>query len=360
MNYWFVISFAPYKILKNKGKSMNLISEILKYKNLSIIGNYKNVGKTTTLNYIIEKCRHQDITLGLTSIGVDGEGIDVVTKTTKPRIYVSKNTLVATASSLALGSDITKEIIEVTNISTPLGNIVIFKALSDGYIELAGPSINSQIKYICEKLKSFGADLSIVDGALSRKTLGSPAITEATVFCSGAIIDKNVNKAIDKIAYEANILNLDNINDNNLDKVYKEIKNNKVTLINKDYSYKKLNISTTLDSSKEIIDNIEDNTKYLAINGIVTNNLINDFMKSGNKYKSMTILVEDSTKIFLDKETYDKFIKLKGNLKSINKVNLIGISINPTSIEGYSFDEDYFINNIQNKTNTKVFNVMSI
>ena len=50
----------------------NIINDIAKYKSISIIGNYKNVGKTTTLNYIIDGAR-DNIVLGLTSIGVDGE-----------------------------------------------------------------------------------------------------------------------------------------------------------------------------------------------------------------------------------------------------------------------------------------------
>lgn len=338
---------------------MNKLREIFKYKSMSIIGNYKNVGKTTTLNYILKECISENIILGLTSIGVDGEGVDVITNTYKPRIYVNRNTIIATASSLVLGSDITKEILELTNITTPLGNIVIFKSLSDGYIELAGPSINTQIKYVCDRLNYYGADLSIVDGALSRKTLGSPSITESTIFCSGAVINKDINKAIEKIVYEANILNLDKVNDNKFYEVYENIKYKKVSVVNNDYTYKSLDINTTLSSSKEIIDNIDGNTKYIVFNGIVTDDFINTMIKSGKDYKNITILVEDSTKIFLEKNVFEKFIKLKGNIRAINKVNLIGVSINPTSIEGYSFDEKYFIDTIQSKTDIKVFNVMS-
>lgn len=338
---------------------MNKLSEILRYKSMSIIGNYKNVGKTTTLNYILKECISENVILGITSIGVDGEGVDSVTNTYKPRIYVNRNTIIATASSLVLGSDITKEILELTNITTPLGNIVIFKSLSDGYIELAGPSINTQIKYVCDRLKHYGADLSIVDGALSRKTLGSPSITESTIFCSGAVINKDINKAIEKIVYEANILNLDKVNDNKFYEVYENIKCKKVSLVNNDYTYKSLDINTTLSSSKEIIDNIDGNTKYIVFNGIVTDDFINTMLRSGKDYKNITILVEDSTKIFLEKDVFEKFIKLKGKIRAINKVNLIGVSINPTSIEGYSFDEKYFIDTIQSKTDIKVFNVMS-
>ncbi|WP_343749131.1 hypothetical protein, partial [Metaclostridioides mangenotii] len=308
---------------------MNILDEILRYNSLSIIGNYKNVGKTTTLNYILKECLNKNIVLGLTSIGVDGESLDVVTKTQKPSIYVNKETIIATATNLALSSDITKEILELTGITTPMGNIVIFRSLSDGYVELAGPSINTQIKYICERLKYYGADLSMVDGALSRKTLGSPSITDSTIFCSGAVIDKDINKAVEKIVYEANILNLAKINDERFYKIYENLKTYKVSLVDKDYSFKFIDIKTTLNSSKEIIKRVDKNTKYVVVNGIVSNEFINNFIKSGNEYKNITILVSDSTKIFLDKEIFDKFIKLKGDIKVINKINLIGLSINP-------------------------------
>lgn len=339
---------------------MNILDEIMRYNSLSIIGNYKNVGKTTTLNYILKESLKKNIVLGITSIGVDGESLDVVTKTQKPRIYVNKNTLIATAANLALKSDITKEILELTSITTPMGNIVIFRSLSDGYIELAGPSINTQIKYVCERLKYYGADLSLVDGALSRKTLGSPSITDSTIFCSGAVIDKDINKAVEKIVYDANILSLNKINDKAFYEIYENLKTYKASLVNKDYSFKLLDIKTTLNSTKEILEEIDKNTKYVVVNGIISNQFINDFIKSGNKYKNISILVSDSTKLFLDKEVFDKFIKLKGDIKVINKVNLIGLSINPTSIDGYRFDSEYFIDSIQKKIEAKVFNVLDI
>lgn len=340
---------------------MNILDEVLKYKSLSIIGNYKNVGKTTTLNYIINEVANKKtkgkITLGLTSIGVDGESQDIVTKTKKPRIYVKSGSIIATAKSCALSSDITKEILEVTNINTPLGKVVVFRALSDGYVELAGPSINSQIKTIINLLLNLGASLSIVDGALSRKTLGSPNVTEATIFCSGAVINKNMNKAVEQIAYEANMLNTDKIDDEKLYKIYEELLDSKITLVYKDYSYKKLNVMTTLDAHKEVYDGIDEYTNYIVINGILTNTFIQSLIKSGTKYKNVTLLVVDSTKIFLDKEVYDMFIKLKGEIRVINPINIIGISINPTSIDGYAFNEEDFIYCIQNKTKQKVFNV---
>ena len=85
----------------------------------AIIGMDKNVGKTTVLNYILGKTKDINV-LGLTSIGRDGESIDRVTHTPKPRIYVKKGIILATAKQCMFQSDITKEILESTDIKTPM------------------------------------------------------------------------------------------------------------------------------------------------------------------------------------------------------------------------------------------------
>lgn len=65
---------------------MPFTQEILKYKSLAITGLEKNTGKTECLNYIIEKLAESGKKIALTSIGLDGESIDLVTKKHKPDI----------------------------------------------------------------------------------------------------------------------------------------------------------------------------------------------------------------------------------------------------------------------------------
>ncbi|MHA1509163.1 MAG: hypothetical protein ACTSO6_10720 [Promethearchaeota archaeon] len=61
-----------------------LIEAIKKYKVISIIGLAKNVSKTTTLNHIINLLRDM-LTIGITSIGRDGEPYDAITELPKPK-----------------------------------------------------------------------------------------------------------------------------------------------------------------------------------------------------------------------------------------------------------------------------------
>ena len=82
-----------------------LLQQLHSVKTLSIVGMCKNAGKTTMLNWMLANTNGQ--TLGLTSIGRDGESTDVVTGTEKPGIYVPEGTLIATAKDMLRLGDVT-------------------------------------------------------------------------------------------------------------------------------------------------------------------------------------------------------------------------------------------------------------
>ena len=61
-----------------------ILDAIKKYKVISIIGSSKNVSKTTSLNHIIKLLKNK-YTIGVTSIGRDGEPYDAITELPKPK-----------------------------------------------------------------------------------------------------------------------------------------------------------------------------------------------------------------------------------------------------------------------------------
>lgn len=87
----------------------------------------KNVGKTTLLNKLINDIGTKKV-LGITSIGRDGEEVDVVTNTDKPRIYVRQGSIIATGRN-CLGKCDIKEVLYMLQIpTTPMGDIVLLRA----------------------------------------------------------------------------------------------------------------------------------------------------------------------------------------------------------------------------------------
>jgi ribosomal protein L30/L7E len=339
-------------------QNMPMIEMMQKYDSVSIIGMNKNVGKTTTLNHILREARGR-ISLGLTSIGRDGEEQDLVTATEKPKIYIEKGTIIATAKQCLFNSDITREILKTTGFNTPMGEIIICRALSDGYVDLGGPSVNSYMTSICDELKRFGSQLVIVDGALNRKTFASPSITDATILSTGAALSRSMIKVIEETRHTAQLLSLGNENDTRTLKLAKEIlRIGRIGIIRRDNTIKMLDVLTALGSSKEIVGVLDGNTTCVVIKGVVSDKLLEDIMALTNGYKGVTFLVEDGTKVFLTRDIFYKFKKQGGVIKTINKINIVCVTSNPKSPYGYEFDKHKFLDGLRNNLNVPVFDVI--
>lgn len=338
----------------------SILDLINRYKTISIIGMEKNVGKTTTLNYILGEAKGKH-TLGLTSIGRDGEEVDVVTSTEKPKIYVEKGSIIATAKEALFNCDITKEILDTTGIRTPMGEVIIVRALSDGYIDLAGPSLGKYIGNTCEKIMALGCDMVLVDGALSRKTFASPSITEATILSTGASLNKSMNKVVEQTVHTVNMLKTKSLEDGIVRKIYMEqLKSSKVALINDEYEVEVLNIQTTMQSGKEIKNHVNEKTKYVLIKGVMSDSLIEEFIRDKNRFKNITVVIEDGTKIFACAENIYKFNIIGGNIRVVNHINLACITINPVSPYGYEFNKDKFMDVLRNKIDIPILNVLEL
>ncbi|MGH4119259.1 hypothetical protein [Clostridium sp.] len=340
-------------------KNVTRIFDMIKnYDSVSIIGMNKNVGKTTTLNHILREARGR-ISLGLTSIGRDGEDTDLVTATDKPKIYIERGTIIATAKQCLFNSDITREILKTTGFNTPMGEIIICRALSDGYVELGGPSVNSYMNVICNELKGFGSVLIIVDGALSRKTLASPSVTSATILSTGAALSRSMVKVIEETSHTVKLLTLQNEEDMEVLKLAGEVlRRGAIGIIYKDNTIKILGVCTSLGSSKEIVEFLDESTSYVVIKGVVSDKLLEEIMASTNQYKGVIFLVQDGTKLFLTRDTLYKFQKQGGILKTINKINIVCVTSNPKSPYGYEFDKHKFLDGLRNNLSVPVFDVI--
>jgi hypothetical protein len=327
------------------------------YKVISIIGLAKNVSKTTTLNHII-KYLQGNCVIGLTSIGRDGEKYDVITQLPKPRIFITKGVYVATAEQCWKDSEIEMDIIERTGFNTPLGEIIIFKTRGSGLIELAGPSINAHISEIIKDLFELECEIVLIDGAFDRKSYATPTISDATVISTGASVSKDINQVVSITDHTVKLLTLESESDEEIINISKEItKKAKVGLIYKDTSTKVLDLLTALGSAKEIIQHLTENVKYVVINGSVTDQLLENLMKSIRKYKGITFIVEDATKLFITEKIFEKFKKKGGKLKVLNPIKIIAITINPTSPSGDNFEKNHFLELLKEKIDLPIYDL---
>jgi hypothetical protein len=334
----------------------NFLNNITKYSVISIIGLAKNVSKTTTLNYIIENLKGYK--LGLTSIGRDGEKYDVITQLPKPRINIKEGTIVATARQSFEASEVKMEILKTTEFNTPLGEVLILKALSNGLVELAGPSTNKSLKKLCLELKELGCDLILIDGAFDRRSYATPVISNASILSTGASVSENMQNVIDLTIHTIELLNLESEENKEVSDIAWDIfKKAKVGIVDNQNNIKLLNVPTPLEAAKDIFKNLSENSKYVVIKGAITDKLFEDLMKLTEKYKGVTFLVEDATKIFLSKKVKMKFQKKGGIIKVLHPIKVIAVTINPTSPLGYQFEKETFLSLMKKSLDVPVYDL---
>lgn len=337
---------------------MRLIETIKKnnYKTVSIAGLAKNAGKTVTLNYLIEESLNYNITIGITSAGRDGETSDLVTNTQKPSVYVVEGMYAATAKKALMLSDARYEVLETTGINTPMGEVVIIKVRQNGNIQIAGPVNAADMKYICKRLNQYGAETVFVDGAVDRRAVSSPIVTDACIIATGAVLSRDMKKAVNITSFAVECCNLEQI-DENIKRVI--LKYNKTCIIQKYGEVILPDINISLAGSKKISEKIDENTDCIFIKGAITNDLLKVIFD--NEYsKDIKYAVEDGTKIFVDLKVW-RDLRHKGlKMFVLNKTEVIAVTVNPVSPAGYFFDSMEFIAKLSHCIpEIKIIDVMS-
>ncbi len=330
---------------------------IAPYRSISIIGMCKNAGKTTVLNQIIREINGSGQTLALTSIGRDGEDKDLVTGTKKPGIYVQEGTLVATASDLILRHcDVTREIIDITGITTPMGDVVMVRARSDGSIQIAGPSITNQLARVREDFFRHGADVVMIDGALSRKTLCSRKVTEATILCTGASYNKNIDIVIEDTAYNCQILTLPETADEEVRATADRLGDFRGTIIFGKYGPWTVPDGMTVEDA--LRQEEAHGARAIFFGGAMSDFLMRPLLMSNAPLKGLTFVVRDSSKILLKRDNYDKIARRGVTLQVLDTVNLVAVTVNPFSAYGFHFSKDELMSRMEARVGLPVINVM--
>ena len=255
----------------------------------------------------------------------DDESTDVVTGTEKPGIYVSEGTLIATAKDMLALSDVTQEIVHTTGIPTPLGEVVLFRARSAGNVQLAGPSITSQLKTVSDLFFSLGAEQVVVDGALGRKSLGARTVADGVILCTGASYDMRMEKVVSDTANIFRIMNL------------------------------KKAETVPQESDKPLADVLKSSGEAL-IPGALTDSAVVPLLKSG-MMRNVRLVVKDPSKVLLSPDTLDKFAIRNVTLETVEAAKTLCVTVNPVSAYGWKFDPDAFQKAMQTAVDVPVINV---
>ena len=135
-------------------------------RSLFVVGTGKNVGKTVTMRALYAAAIARGLRVGVTSIGRDGEAIDIGSGAPKPRVFLRAQSVLATARNVLPRSP-ASEILGISEIESAAGRIVFARVQHDAYYELVGPPTAAGIRSVVARLLDL-ADYAIVDGAVDR------------------------------------------------------------------------------------------------------------------------------------------------------------------------------------------------
>ncbi len=335
---------------------MPFITEILKHKSLSIVGMEKNTGKTECLNYVIKRIQEFDKTIAITSIGVDGENVDQVSNTHKPEIELTEGAIFITSEKHYKQKLIDSEILDISQRSTSLGRLVTARAKSKGKLIFSGPANTLWLKEVISEMDKYGVDTTIVDGALSRKSLGSPSITDAMILTTGAALSANIPTLVAKTKYVYSLINIDT----QITKFRDELLSKSQGLwaiSSEDSEIFDLEIPSTL-----LLDKYKDKMfqygNLIFASGVVGDKVL-DFLRVQKNVSDIILVVKDFTKIFASQQTYNSFISKGGTIRVLLKTKLIAVCVNPVSPEGYVLDSEKLRECLSKEMKLPVYDIKS-
>lgn len=334
---------------------MPFIDNLLQYSSLSIVGMEKNTGKTECMNYIIGRLKGIHKRIAITSIGIDGENLDQVTSTHKPEIQLYNNTVFVTSEKHYRERQLVSEILDLSERQTSLGRLVTAQVILSGKVILSGPTTNVWLKQVVDDLRD-RVDLTLIDGALSRKTQASPTIAESMILTTGAALSPNLMELTRKTKFFYNLLQLPVYQHNN-GKLLENIESG-IFAIDSEKQPHQLDIPSTLLLNK-YKDSIFTFGTTLYIAGIITDNILN-FMRMQKKIRETILIVKDFSKIFVTPEAYYSYIQSGGKLLVLLKNELVAICVNPTSPNGYTLDSEKLCDTLRESIGIPVYDVIKI
>ena len=330
-----------------------LINDIKKFKSLSIVGLEKNTGKTECLKYILNKFKDSDHTIALTSIGIDGESVDQVKNTHKPEIELYNGDIFVTSEKHYRQRRLVAEILNVSEEQTSLGRLITARVRNRGKVLISGPAHTKGIKSVINQMDSYNVNTTLIDGALSRLSLGSPAVAEGIILSTGAAVSNNIPQLVKKTKFVYDLINLE-LFDSPLKEELIKIQSG-IWAVDADETIHNLNIPSVfmLDKNR---DKIFAYGSTIFASGAISDKLL-EFLRVQKNAKDIVLIIKDFTKIFVTPQVLNAFLRKGGQIKVLMKTNLLAITINPVSPQGFNLDSDILKQKIQNVIDIPVYDI---
>lgn len=315
---------------------------------LAIVGMTKNVGKTVTLNYLVERFACSGVALGLVSAGYDGERFDRLTLKEKPRIYAPVGAVVATAEACFEAAEATLDLLLKSPFATPMGEVCIGRVKEAGLIELAGPGSAAALRALIEQMKAQGTVQVLVDGAINRIASASPFVTGATILATGASVGPLLDDVIRKTIFRCHVLETPAVEDRLLLEAARQALNRgEAALLQKRegcWEAEILHAPIPLLAGAQLRRRYRRDTAAVVLGGALVDGMLLEMGKVS--LPPPLVIIRDATRNFATEEVYTRYLQRGGEIRVMQAINLPAITVNPTDPAGAGYEPLDFLRRI--------------
>jgi hypothetical protein len=292
---------------------------------LALVGLAKNTGKTVTLAAILAEHASAGVTVGVTSIGRDGEQHDVIdARIEKPAVELQAGSLVATTGALLRASGVEHERLHKTGVRTPLGEVVLARLSERGTVEVAGPSAAADVRAVSDAMAELGAERVLIDGAIDRRAASSPAVADGLVMATGAILGEDVDDVVRITKDAVELVRLPRASE----AAFPGLSLDRRLVLNAEPA----EIATLLREHP--------NDSTLIVEGAVSERFLEGLLTARTERagRELLIVAGDPTKVFLSRRGPGWYQRQGISIAVLETIELKAITVNPLAPQSHEFE----------------------
>lgn len=313
---------------------------------LALVGLAKNTGKTEALAAVLRELDDAGRTVGVTSVGRDGEERDVIdVRIEKPRVTIPAGGLVATTDQLLSASGLPHELLERTAMRTPLGRVVVARCRRAGWIEVAGPSAAADVRAVTDAMLAHGAEQVLIDGAIDRRAASSPQVSDGLVMSTGAVLSDDIDETVARTLDAVELVRLPRPADGDLPVPASTMLDAEGAVLLGDDGRRialapRFALTSDAEHTGAALDENPD-ARWLAVGGAVPDLFLRGLLEAARRRRrELTVLVADSTRVFLADRGPGWYARQGIHLTVARPIDLRALTVNPVAPHSHRFDSD--------------------
>jgi hypothetical protein len=298
---------------------------------VALVGLAKNTGKTVALGAILTELEARGETVGVTSLGRDGESSDVLDDAiAKPPIRLPPMALVATTDRLLERSEARVEVPLRTEHRTPLGRVVVARLLERGTVEVAGPVAAQDVGEVVETMRRLGAEHVLVDGSIDRRAGASPRLADGVVLSTGAVVSADLDDLARRTKVAVDLLTLAAVEDVALREGAAALRASALLL--DDGEAIPLDPSIVHDRVEGIVPLLRGRTDVSAVvvRGALCEPLLEQIGRA-RRGAPLAVVADDATRVFLGRGTCARHRSRGVVLAVLAPIPLLAVTTNPVA-----------------------------